>query len=441
MAAPAGGLNGYVTRHRRLVASVVAFVLVLGAAAGTRWSAGYRPAFRGCGEHRGLTIATDIDISPDFQRRALVEGWNKLHPDEQATLVEVSRSTDATRSQLVAALDSGSCAYDVLVVDIAWLPEYAQRGLLAKVADDWMEDPADFFPVTMLTGQWKGRQYAVPWFTDAGLLYVRRGERTPASWDELLKKGYAAQLGDYEGLTANALEAVWNTQKGAVLSGTIDKVDVRTAQVVLQGLDRLAAGGPALADSRASMEDGSLDAFAGGRATLMRNWPYAFRTLTADPRVGDGFDVATLPAPGYSVLGGWDLAVSARSKHRAEAGKLVDFLGNAESQHQLFACGGFTPTRLSVLHNPAPCRDPKYRPEELPSAKRFAAFATTVQGALDLARRRPVTPYYAQFSETFRGCVEQVLDAHAVPPRAREPSAATLAKVLTAALKGEHSGC
>ena len=113
--------------RRRIVASVVAFAVTLVLLQGIRWSLAYHPLFHGCGEHRGLTIAADVDVSPDFQRRALVEKWNGLHPNEPATLIEVARSTDTTRSQIAAALESGSCAYDVLLVDVAWLPEYARR--------------------------------------------------------------------------------------------------------------------------------------------------------------------------------------------------------------------------------------------------------------------------------------------------------------------------
>ncbi|MDL4819109.1 extracellular solute-binding protein [Actinomadura opuntiae] len=431
----------FFARHKRLCSSLAALVLLVAAGLGVRWSMGYRPRFHGCGKHRGLTIATDVDVSPDFQRRALVEGWNRTHPEQPATLIEVSRSTDTTRSQIAAALESGSCAYDVLLVDVAWLPEYARRGFLEKVRRSWIDNPADFVPQTMATGRWDGDQYAVPWFTDAGLLYVRKGEKAPESWDELLRQGYAAQLENYEGLTANALEVIWNTQGGAVLSGDVGRVDAKTAQVVLNGLDRLAGAGPALSASRAYMEDGSLEAFASGHARLMRNWPFAFRALTADPRVGSGFDVATLPKPGLTVLGGWDLAVSARSEHPAEAGRLIDFLTSKDSQHQLFVCGGFTPTRTSVFDDTTPCKDPKYTPEELPTPERFAQFATTLKAALYQARLRPVTPYYAQFSETFRGCVEQVLNARAGMRGARKPTAEAFANALTAALKGKRGSC
>jgi multiple sugar transport system substrate-binding protein len=166
----------------------------------------------------------------------------------------------------------------------------------------------------------------------------------------------------------------------------------------------------------------------------MRNWPYAFRVLTADRRVHNDFDVDKLPESGLSVLGGWDLAVSARSRHKAEAGALIKTLTDKDSQYQMFVCGGFTPTRRSAFANPKPCDDRKYRPEELPPPKRFQEFAQTVQAAVLSAAPRPITPYYAQFSETFRGCAVQVLKGH-------PPTAEKLASALTDALHGRNGVC
>jgi multiple sugar transport system substrate-binding protein len=426
-----------------VIASAIGFALTSLLLPGIRASVSYRPIARGCGEHDGLVIGADVDVSPDFQRRRLIESWNaqleKYNSgkarEQRATLVEVSRSTDATRSELAAALDSGSCAYDVVLADIAWIPEYIRRGFLTKVDDSWIDDRGDFFDQVLATGRSQnGEQYAVPWFTDAGLLYVRQGDRVPGTWDELLRQGYSAQLKNYEGLTVNALEVIWNTQRQQVLSGVVDRVDERTAQVVLQGLQRLANAGAPLAESRAYAEDDSLNAFVGRRGVPMRNWPYAFRVLAADPRVRDRFDVYKLPGSGLNVLGGWDLAVSRRSRHKAAAGALIKTLTGKNEQYQMMVCGGYTPTRRSAFANPRPCDDPKYRPEELPSPERFQEFAKTVQAAVFSAAPRPVTPYYAQFSETFRGCAVQVLGGH-------PPTAAKLASALTDALHGRNGGC
>jgi multiple sugar transport system substrate-binding protein len=54
----------------------------------------------------------------------------------------------------------------------------------------------------------------------------------------------------------------------------------------------------------------------------------------------------------------------------------------------------------------------------------------TLKSALATAHPRPITPYYEQFSETFRRCAINVLDGNA-------PSAATVAD----ALAGRRSDC
>lgn len=70
----------------------------------------------------------------------------------------------------------------------------------------------------------------------------------------------------------------------------------------------------------------------------------------------------------------------------------------------------------------------------MPTADELRGFAATLKAALATAHPRPITPYYEQFSETFRACVLKVLDGHA-------PAATTVADALNAALTGRRSDC
>lgn len=414
------------------VASVVTFlgVRILTAPPSTR------PGLHGCGEHGGLVVAGGTDVSAGGQRRVLIQNWHGSG-GEHASLVEVGTSSDEQRSQLAAAEEARSCAYDVLILDAPWIAEFAHRGFLARVTPAWVADPTGIFPPVYEAGAWKGTQYAVPWNTDAGLLYVRKGTPEPRDWHELLTAGYAAQLADYEGLTVNALEVLWNTE-GLALTGTVGTIDAGTAERrILPGLQQLAAN-KAAADSRADKEAESLDAFVRGGAAstpargLMRHWPYAFRTLTADPRVHGAFDVTTLPGQAYSVLGGQYLAVSRFSKHPAEAGQLINSLTGVDAERRLFACGGFAATRPAA-YGDLSCAGASKDPDA-PTVDELRRLAETLKSALATAHPRPVTPYYEQFSETFRACAQNVLDGHA-------PSPATVAAALNAALTGRRSDC
>jgi multiple sugar transport system substrate-binding protein len=406
-------------------------------------SASSRPALDGCGTHEGLVIAADADVSFSAQRRDRVKDWNDQHgPDLQARMVEVGPTIDALHSQVVAAAQTHSCAYDVYVLDTPWTAEFAERHAIEKVSPEWMEDPGDVIPDILATGKWHGVQYAVPWTTDAGLLYRRAGTNPPGSWDELLRSGYAAQLADYEGLTVNALEAVWNITNRTVLSGPVDHVSDDDSKLILSALSRLRRSSGVTA-SRAWDETAATEAFAGRGGqppppTFMRNWPYVFRVLTADPRVGSAFDVSPLPTPSFSVLGGQNLAVSAysNSKHKEAAGQLINFLTGKKAEEYLFTCGGYPPTRLAALGTKCgrPDQPPSTDPD-VPSPQRLGQLATSLRAALVGARPRPATPYYGQFSEAFRGCVNNALFTD------QPPHPATLARVLNAALKGRQSGC
>lgn len=426
-----------------LVASLLAVPATFFVVQSVTASPSAKPSLGGCGEHRGLVVAGGTDVSVNRQRQVLIDRWNQRHPgpDRHATLVEIGTSSDDQRAELAAAEETGSCAYDVLVLDTPWTAEFAQRGFLRPITAAVTRDP-DFIPSVMRTGKWHDRQYALPWNTDAGLLYARKGTPVPGDWTQLLSEGYAAELADYEGLTVNALEVLWNTGgAGPVLSGPVDKVDVATVRnAILPGLRRLVpanadkAAGEALEESRSFTETEAIGAFIDGDQRLLRHWPYAFRTLTADPRTHDAFTVAPLPGPGFSVLGGQNLAVSSRSRHAGDATALIEFLTGRESEGTLFACGGFAPTR-STAFTATSCKEPAFTKDpDVPTPAELRAFAGTLRAALYNARPRPITPYYVQFSETFRTCVAKVLDG-------ASPSPATVANALNAALKGHRSSC
>jgi multiple sugar transport system substrate-binding protein len=149
----------------------------------------------------------------------------------------------------------------------------------------------------------------------------------------------------------------------------------------------------------------------------MRNWPVAHRTLspptTADSAAALDFAVARLPGP--SALGGQNLAISTHSRRPRAAQALIEFLTGERSQQILFERGGFAATR-EIVYRDAAVTD-RYR------------YAPTLLEAIRSAHTRPVTPHYAQFSETFRAIVRQSLaDGGRLPPDAKPR--------LEAALKG-----
>jgi hypothetical protein len=169
------------------------------------------------------------------------------------------------------------------------------------------------------------------------------------------------------------------------------------------------------------MEAQAYQAFAGGQAEFMRNWPIYYNQLTA-PQSGSSiaarnFGVVPLPFP--SVLGGQDLAISTASKDPTAAMEVIDFLTSAQAERCLFAVGGFPATRSSAYADDG----------QLPTGYQVAAepavvghplcgsttgrqlnIGSEIQAGLAQAFPRPVTPYYTEYSTIIQEHVSQLLE-------------------------------
>lgn len=420
-------------------------------------------------DRENLVVVGGTDVSLNDQRRKLIQDWNNGKPDgghhRHATLVEVADSADLQHSQIKAVQESGGCDYDVLIMDNTWTAQFADSGHLRPLTGIGHLD--DFFDAALETGTWQGERYAVPFNVDVGLLYSRKGEDAPTSWPGLLDQGVAMQLADYEGLTVNALEAVWNDGGAGLLTGDErpSEADLRTR--VYPALVRLARHQGRLAASRRARELDSIQAFVSGRP-LMRNWPYAFSALATEPKMRDGdeLEFAVRPLPGDGVLGGQNLAVSAYSPHPGDAAELVTFLSGPYSQRRLFSCGGFAPARYSALGlrpddlspnavsvkscheitstSSTETKAGKNEAEEsfLPSRAQLTTLGRAIVGALPRAKSRPVTPHYSTFTATFRDCVEKIFrDNDTNPQNDAGVDAETLATAVGQSLDGRAGSC
>ncbi|MBW8485600.1 extracellular solute-binding protein [Actinomadura parmotrematis] len=406
-----------------------------------------------------LLVAGGTDVSLNDRRLQLISEWNSGAADRpgrlKARLVEVSPSADEQYSEMKAALEARGCAYDVLITDNTWTAQFAELGYLrplGKAAD------ADFIPAGLATGRRDGTQYALPFNLDVGLLYAKRGQAAPADWPALLAGPTVTQLADREGLTVNALEAVWNDGDPRFAGSRRPSVgELRTS--VFPAVRRLAErvrSSPTLRGSLSDDEQASIEAFengAPGAPRLMRNWPYAFFSLAATPSLRDGaglaFQVSALP--GRTVLGGQNLAIAKDSPHPAEARALIDFLTSAGAERDLFACGGFAPSRYSALGlrppdrvSPGDVRVEACRPsgggtpaqEEtvLPDRAQLTRLGQVIVQALARAQPRPQSVHYASFSATFRGCVAKMAGGGRV-------DAASFAEAVDRSLDGRTASC
>ncbi|MET7289941.1 extracellular solute-binding protein [Streptomyces sp. NPDC005573] len=417
---------------------------------------------------REIVVASGRDVTgKNGIRQRLIDAWNTRQGDSgyHARLVELPGSADEQRSQLLGALQSGSARYDVINLDVTWVPEFAAAGLIRPLPDSAVEDPGDLVPSVAGTADWKDERYAVPFNSDVGLLYYRRDylgaagtQRTDLSkgvtWDELrqlidavnhrrpggFQAGWTTQLGGYEGRTVNAIEAFASAVEGFRLTDP-DGHYTASEQELSEGvaeLRRRTSSAYTLDDAVHSDETTSLSDFADGRTAFLRHWPYAYGALYrsfTDKQLG------VAPLPGRAVLGGQNLAVTSASPQTAEAADLIRFLTGRDSERCLLDAG-FAATRVSAYEDDGltcshartagtPSASPTGEsgdrmPRDAAGRPKYAR--AILLPALRRAVQRPRTPLYGAFTQTFTTQLGALFGDH-------PPSDAELAARLDTALR------
>ncbi|MET9436362.1 ABC transporter substrate-binding protein [Streptomyces sp. NPDC006551] len=408
---------------------VLAVVLTGYMASGTPSGGAEREGGRG-----PMTLATAGDLTGYLDR--VLDGWNRAHPAEKVTLVELPDSADETRAQMITDLRSGEGRFDLLNIDVAWTSEFAAAGWIAPL-ERGRFPLESFLPPVVDTATYDGRLHAVPYVTNAGMLFYRKdvldreGQRPPRTWAELERQartiapkyglgGYAGQFLPYEGLTVNAAEAVYSAG-GSILGDEGERVTVDSA-AAREGLGFLSRGvrdGWIPREALTYKEEESRQAFQDGRLLFLRNWPYAYAGASgAQSRVAGKFGAVPLPGPqgpGASVLGGSNLAVSTHARHPESARDLIAYLTSERVQRRVLSEGALPPVRAALYGDPALVARFPYLP-----ALRASVLA---------AAPRPKSPHYEQVSLAVQAVAHDAMAQHQTPEAAVRRLAEELAAI------------
>ncbi|WP_367847567.1 ABC transporter substrate-binding protein [Rhodoferax sp. WC2427] len=300
---------------------------------------------------------------------------------------------------------------DVLSVDVVW-PGLLKEHLLdltsyAKGAEK------EHFPAIVANNTVGGKLLAMPWFTDAGVLYYRKdllakyNEKAPTTWAELTAtatkvmdgerkagmadmQGFVFQAKAYEGLTCDGVEWVSSFGGGNIVDST-GKITINNPQAA-KALDTAASWIGTIAPTGVLNygEEEARGVFQKGNAVFMRNWPYAWSlSQGADSPVKGKVGVVALPkgdgGKTAATLGGWQLAVSKYSAHPKESADLVMYLTSAAVQKDRAIRGSYNPTIAAL-----------YKDKEVLSANPFFGdLYETFVGAVP----RPATVTGAKYNE------------------------------------------
>jgi trehalose/maltose transport system substrate-binding protein len=306
------------------------------------------------------------------------EQWSK-QTGVGVRIVSTPNSTSDRLALYQQLLAAGADDIDVFQIDVIWPgilgSHFIDLRRYAKGAE------AAHFPTIVANNTIGGRLVAMPWFTDAGLLYYRKdllekyGLKPPASWQELTSIakqvmdaerqagnekmwGFVWQGKAYEGLTCNALEWIDSFGGGAIVNGRGD-ITVNNAKAA--AALTLAAGWVGTISPDGVLNYGEEEArgvFQSGNAVFMRNWPYAWALGNGDESPVKGrIGVMALPRGGTGgkhtgTLGGWQLAVSKYSKNQANAADLVMYLTSRTEQKRRAITASYNPTIAALYKDP-----------------------------------------------------------------------------------------
>ncbi|HUB37727.1 MAG TPA: ABC transporter substrate-binding protein [Streptosporangiaceae bacterium] len=350
--------------------------------------------------------------------RPLITEWNQHHPAQKVTAIYLPDDADDQYAQLVANLQAHSTVYDVMSLDVIWTAEFASSGWITPISTRPFP-LSHFLRPAVATATYQGHLYAVPFTSNATLLYYRRdilaaaGVKPPGTWTQLSRlartiaprfrlDGYGTQLQAYEGLTVNFAEAV-QSAGGSLLSADGTAVTVNSPQAT-RALDFLVSGLREGWIPQAALgwnEEDSRRAFEAGKLLFLSNWPYVYGQAS-QPSPGNKivgkFAVTALPGlrgPGSSTLGGANLAISAYAPHPATALAFIKFLTSMSSERQVLLRSALPPVWTSLYSQPSLVR-------------RFP-FLPVLKRAILTARPRPAIVNYNQFSLAISSAVHQAL--------------------------------
>lgn len=385
-----------------------------------------------CGKDKGpegevtITIAGgSVGAELDLTKEA-VAMFEAANPNIKVRVLDTPDLADDRLGLYLQFLEARSAELDVLQVDVIWPGDLADHLVNLYDYPGFKAEAKKHFPAIIENNTVGGKLVAMPWFTDAGLLYYRSdllekyGVSVPKTWAELeaaAKKiqdgeraagnsdfwGFVWQGNNYEGLTCDALEWIYSMGGGTIVSPD-KKITINNPQAI-EAIEMAArwVGTISPRGVTGMTEEPSRNMWQAGNAAFMRNWPYAYSLGHSDGSAIKGkFDVAPLPGrtanDGAATLGGWQLSVSKYSKNPEAAAKLALFLTGPEVQKMRAVKGSFNPTYMDL-----------YNDQDVLTANPF--FGSLYDVFIN-ACARPSTataPQYADTSRLFYSHVHEVL--------------------------------
>lgn len=382
-----------------------------------------------------------------------IQYWEEIIKDFETNkgikieMIRQAVDTDNRRQSLITALRGKQADPDVMLLDIAWIGQFASSGWLEPLSGYNLNVNDYFQSIIKLADTYKGQLIGLPLYVDGGMLYYRTdllekyGYKTvPATWKEFAEAavkvqagerknnsnfyGYVWQGAQYEGLICSALEVMVSfgggifNEKGESIVAS--EANVKALEFMTSLIADLKVSPP---NTFTTMKEEEVrQFFQDGNALFERNWPYAWALHqdVSNSRVAGKTAISVLPAaPGgksASTLGGWHVAVSRYSDQKTNAVEFLKYITSYDVQKKLFLKLGWNPGRPDV-----------YADEDVNQA---APHLKELQKVFQNAVPRPTVPYYNSVSIILQKYINSVLSGKMKADEALKTADGEIIKVI-----------
>src|SRR5215207_8783776 len=143
----------------------------------------------GCGGGEQSGGATEVYFTgpPDTTGTTdkLVSQFNEKNKGTYKVVFQEGNADTGQRlDKLRTQLQAGGEDLDVILGDVIWTAELAANGWISDLSDRFPESTQkEYLPGSVEAIIYDGKPYAMPWFTDTGLLYYRKDLLEQSGYD------------------------------------------------------------------------------------------------------------------------------------------------------------------------------------------------------------------------------------------------------------------
>jgi multiple sugar transport system substrate-binding protein len=380
---------------------------------------------------------------PDLMRK-LFDDYQALNKYVKVEIETGGATSELQRQYLSTVLNAKDSAIDIYMIDIVNPAQYFSAGWLEPL-DKYVGGPAalkPYLPAYAKANVVDGKVAAMPAFADSMLMYYRKDlldkydVKEPRTWDELAAaakkvmaaekspnlQGLSIQGAPIEGAVCTFLLPYWsqgkefNDARGRM---TLDKpAAVKGLKMWLDLVDQ----GVIKKNVAEVKTPDTVNDFKAGNVVFAINWGFAWDRFQTDKDSTVAGRVGVIPLPAVAggksatCIGGWQWAVSAFSKNKAEAAKLVKYMATPEASRFLAREGSLLPTSADGFKSADVIRKNPWFMQALP--------------VVEAGQSRPISAQYGQVSDVIRTTTSAVLARTKTPEAGVDEIQSKLARVM-----------